>query len=211
MWDSLSRPWQVCVEQAWAAYCAGSLPIGAVVTDSEGRVLAQGRNRIFESVGESNYLYGHRLAHAELNALVSLDHAQVVPEACVLYTTTEPCPLCVGALRMYRIGELRYAARDPLAGSSSVLEATPFFRRRPVKVIGPENPELEFVLMVMFVERVLEFGDEGSLVVLEAFQGAFPLVVQVAKQLFRSGWLRRLREERVRASTLLERLCQLAV
>jgi tRNA(adenine34) deaminase len=48
MWDTLATPWQICIEEAWTAYCHGSLPIGAAVTDRDGRLPARGRNRILE-------------------------------------------------------------------------------------------------------------------------------------------------------------------
>jgi len=31
MWNRLSIPWKVCFEEAWEAYCKGSIPIGAVL------------------------------------------------------------------------------------------------------------------------------------------------------------------------------------
>ena len=47
MWQSLSQPWRACLEEAWTAYRAGSVPIGAAITDGAGRVVARGRNRIY--------------------------------------------------------------------------------------------------------------------------------------------------------------------
>src|SRR5258708_10811498 len=77
------------------AYKAGSLPIGAVVVDPAGSIVGRGRNRIVETTvtdqSRANCLFGHRLAHAEVNALVSMDHAAVQARECVLYTTLEPC------------------------------------------------------------------------------------------------------------------------
>jgi tRNA(Arg) A34 adenosine deaminase TadA len=73
MWHTLALPWQTCVEEAWAAYCAGSIPIGAAITDANGQIIACGRNRIFELTAEDGYLCGTRLAHAEVNALLKLD------------------------------------------------------------------------------------------------------------------------------------------
>ena len=72
-WESLAAPWQCCLEEAWAAYGAGSIPIGAAITDQQGRILARGRNRIFEETAPGKLLCGHRLAHAEMNALIALD------------------------------------------------------------------------------------------------------------------------------------------
>ena len=117
IWHRLSSPWQACVEEAWTAYCRGSLPIGSAITDSHGKILARGRNRIYEQSAEGNLLYGHRLAHAEMNALIRVAWHEIDARTCVLYTTTEPCPLCVGAVRMTRVGEVRYASRDGAAGS----------------------------------------------------------------------------------------------
>ena len=56
VWESLSEPWRACVELAWEAYRAGSLPIGAVVADAQGNVLSRGRNRIYERSGEDGNL-----------------------------------------------------------------------------------------------------------------------------------------------------------
>src|SRR3989304_2547898 len=95
MWDWLSLPWQACFEEAWAAYCTGSVPVGAVVVDAGGVILSRGRNRINDSAGEGSYLHGQTLAHAEINALVALNSGEVDRHNCTLYTTTEPCPLCM--------------------------------------------------------------------------------------------------------------------
>ncbi len=116
-WHNLSLQWQWCMEEAWASYCKGSLPIGAVVTDEQGNLLARGRNRIYENDiyeddREDQILRGHRLAHAEMNALINVNWVNVNPYKCTLYTTTEPCPLCVGAIRLTRIRTVHYASRD---------------------------------------------------------------------------------------------------
>src|SRR5579871_1790776 len=106
LWHQLAPAWQACLAEAWAAYCAGSLPIGAVVVSSDGAIVGRGRNRIFESSpvhSRATEVAGSRLAHAEINALLSVDHAALSLRECVLYTTLEPCALCVGAIRMLHI------------------------------------------------------------------------------------------------------------
>ena len=97
--DDLSGPEYACLELAWEALRRRSLPVGAVVTDAEGTVVATGRNRVFESAAPAPQIAGSRLAHAEVNALAQLsprrryeDHHLVV--------TLEPCTLCTGALAM---------------------------------------------------------------------------------------------------------------
>lgn len=47
----LDERWRAVLELAWEAYLAGTIPVGAVVADADGRVVARGRNRIFEPPG----------------------------------------------------------------------------------------------------------------------------------------------------------------
>lgn len=121
IWHRLNEAWKASVEEAWNAYRAGSIPIGAAITDRRSNILARGRSRQYESAGAPGTVFGNPLSHAELNALLSLDYARFDPRECVLYTTVEPCPLCVGAAYMAGIRRILYASRDPRAGSSDML------------------------------------------------------------------------------------------
>src|SRR5258706_10919438 len=145
------NPWQVCIAEAWAAYCAGSIPIGAAITDSAGQLVARGHNRIHAMADPVSRLAQHRLAHAEMNALFALD-PQIDSRTCTLYTTTEPCPLCFGAICVMPLRAFHYAARDPTAGSACLLDATPFLRSRGVQAFGPGEPALEVLLVALRVE-----------------------------------------------------------
>ena len=192
VWGALSDPWRACVSLAWESYQAGSLPIGAVVVDPSGNVLSRGRNRIHERGGEAGTLSGHKLAHAEINALIALDYDRYEPGDCVLYTTTEPCPLCVGATRMADVREVRYAAREPWAGSAKMFDAVPYLKRGNVGVFGPEDRLLEEILVALQVERFLRLRPR----ILERFLGTYettmPAAVRAGSSLHRSGTLQRL-------------------
>ena len=61
-----------CMELAWTAFGAGSVPVGAVLLDAEGVVVATGRNRMYEREAPAPQLANSQLAHAEVNALVAL-------------------------------------------------------------------------------------------------------------------------------------------
>jgi tRNA(adenine34) deaminase len=206
MWEDLTAPWRVCGEQAWEAYCHGSLPIGAAITDGEGRILARGRNRIYEAEAAGKFLCGSRLAHAEMNALIALDWAAVHPHACVLFTTTEPCALCTGAVRMTHLGEIRFASRDGAAGSTSLLDASPFMRRGEVRVHGPHDPRLEAVLVSMLAEFAFAEGDENSVSWCERLASTVPAGVALAHTLHTSGDLRAWRRAGWAASAVLDAL-----
>ena len=207
VWPDLSIPWRACLEEAWEAYRAGSIPIGAVVTDAEGRIVSRGRNRIHETHAPTPYIAGSRLAHAEVNALAALDPHRADPRSCTLYTTTEPCPLCTGAIRMMRLSAVRYAARDAAAGSVGLLEGSPYMRRNPVAVIGPENRALEEIVTSLHV--AFSLGHEETPAgwwAFEAWRATVPRGVSLGEELFASGRLARMREEGMPASGVIDEL-----
>ena len=72
LWMTLSAPWQACLEEAWGAYCAGSIPVGAV-TDSGGHILTRPCHCAFERDGEVSDLQVSPLAHADVAALAVVD------------------------------------------------------------------------------------------------------------------------------------------
>jgi tRNA(adenine34) deaminase len=189
LWTRLPVPWRACLELAWEAYQAGSLPIGAVVADAEGEVISRGRNRIHERSGEDGYLFGHKLAYAELNALVTLDNDAYDPAECTLYTTTEPCPLCVGALRMSDVGGVRYAAREPWGGSVAMFESVPYLKRGNVRITGPEDGLLEDILVALLIACFLRLKPEVLGRFLDTYEAYMPRAVEAGRRLCRSGAL----------------------
>lgn len=109
---SIPEPWRLPFELAWEAFRAGSRPIGAVLLDSEGRLVATGRNRSQESTAPPGQLVGTAIAHAEINALAQLPAGRHY-ENHRLYTTLEPCLLCSSALLHTHVRHVLYAAPDP--------------------------------------------------------------------------------------------------
>jgi tRNA(Arg) A34 adenosine deaminase TadA len=141
------------MDLAWEAYCDNCFPIGAVVVASDGKILSRGRNRISEKQKEDRHYRGAELAHAETEALRQLNFSAIDPHSCILYTTTEPCPMCMGTFYMSGIRTLQFASREPYAGSINLLGTTWYLSRKPIKVIHPENRLLELIIMAMFVEQ----------------------------------------------------------
>ena len=93
-WARPDVPWREAFRLAWKAFGAGSIPVGAVVVDESGSVVARGRTRIFETTAAPGQLAGTRLAHAEVNALAQLLPSKRLDRS-TLYTTVEPCALWV--------------------------------------------------------------------------------------------------------------------
>jgi tRNA(adenine34) deaminase len=102
---------RVALEEAAAAADAGDVPVGAVVLDAGGTVIARGRNRR-EADGDPT-------AHAELMAIRSAARAAGGwrLDDMTLVVTLEPCTMCAGAVVASRVGRLVYGAEDPRAGA----------------------------------------------------------------------------------------------
>src|SRR5881397_2359030 len=120
-WGDLEPAWHEAFRLAWEAYGAGTIPVGAVVTDADGEVLALGRNRMFATTAPAGQIFGSRVAHAEINALVQLGMDRRYHD-CTLWTTLEPCAQCVGAAWLSTIGRVVFAATDVYGGASKLIE-----------------------------------------------------------------------------------------
>ena len=184
-------PWRLCSDLAWEAYQSGSLPIAAVIVDAEGKVVATGRNRIAEKTAPHPQVCNSSLAHAELNAMPALDEAQVNPRTCTLYTTTEPCPLCMGGIRMMSVKSFHYACRDPWAGCSAMTETVPYIKQKNLKVTPPQSPELENCLAALLVEWMLTNFSRPTQDFLGAWAAALPVGTGAGRELFETGALKR--------------------
>lgn len=100
----------LALEEARAAAARGEVPVGAVVADPRGRVVARAGNRTRELDDPT--------AHAEILALRQACRAagsERLPGHS-LTVTLEPCPMCAAALSLARIARLYYGASDPKSG-----------------------------------------------------------------------------------------------
>jgi len=81
----------------------GGGPFGALVV-ADGEILARGTNRVTASHDPT--------AHAEVVAIRSacdaVGHFELT--GCTLYTSCEPCPMCMGAIYWSRLDRVVYAA-----------------------------------------------------------------------------------------------------
>ncbi|HYB09876.1 MAG TPA: nucleoside deaminase [Alphaproteobacteria bacterium] len=88
----------------------GEVPVGAVLSDARGNVVAASGNRMVELVDPT--------AHAEMLAI--RDACRILGqsrlEACDLYVTLEPCAMCAAAISFARLRRLYFAAYDSKGG-----------------------------------------------------------------------------------------------
>lgn len=106
---------EYCLDLARQSLKLGSSPVGAVVVDDSGEVLAEGRNRSGEPWPLEAREIAGSLAHAELAALFHLQEVEEAP-AWTLYSSLEPCPMCAGALGLLGFGRVVWACDDPWGG-----------------------------------------------------------------------------------------------
>ncbi|MCC5988822.1 MAG: nucleoside deaminase [Pararhodobacter sp.] len=100
----------IALEEARAAAGRGEVPVGAVIVDPDGRVVARTGNRMRELSDPT--------AHAEMLALRAACRAAGSERLSghALYVTLEPCPMCAAAIGFARIARLYYGASDPKSG-----------------------------------------------------------------------------------------------
>ncbi|WP_299879705.1 nucleoside deaminase [uncultured Sulfitobacter sp.] len=140
----------IALQEAQAAGQRGEVPVGAVVIDREGAVIARAGNRTRE--------LNDPTAHAEILAIRAAcaaagserlgDH--------VLYVTLEPCAMCAGAITAARLARVVYGASDPKSGGvaqGARVFAHPQCHHVPEVVDGVGEAQAEALLKDFFTER----------------------------------------------------------
>ena len=107
-WDDAMR---LALTEARAALAADDVPVGAVVLDASGAVVATGHN-----TRESHH---DPTGHAEVVALraAAAARGEWRLSGCTLVVTLEPCTMCAGALVLARFGTLVFGAWEPKTGA----------------------------------------------------------------------------------------------
>ena len=126
---SRPSPMALALAEAERAGERGEVPIGAVLVDADGNVLAGAGNRTEERADPT--------AHAELLVLREAAAKRGRPrlEDCDLYVTLEPCAMCAAAISFARLRRLYFGAGDPKGGA---VEHGPRFFQQPTCHHRPE-------------------------------------------------------------------------
>jgi tRNA(Arg) A34 adenosine deaminase TadA len=120
---------EIALAEARAAATRGEVPVGAVVTDAAGAVLARAANEVEARRDPS--------AHAEMLALreaAAAGGGKLLPEA-TLWVTLEPCAMCAAAASFFRVRRVVFGAYDPKGGA---VEHGPRFYAQPTCHHAPE-------------------------------------------------------------------------
>jgi tRNA(adenine34) deaminase len=141
---------RAALDVARASADSGDVPIGAVVLDPDGLVIATGRN-----VREQD---ADPTGHAEVVALRAAGAARGEwrLDGCTLVVTVEPCTMCAGAVVLSRVARLVFGAYDEKAGAVGSLWDVVRDRRlnhRPEVVGGVLATESTALLDAFFQEH----------------------------------------------------------
>jgi len=115
------------------ALTAGELPIAALLV-RDGQVIAQSTT--------AERREGRRLVHAELLTLDAADRLHPTGDErarSILYTTLEPCPMCLGAAMSFGVGVVCYALASPTDGAVALMRS---WRRDEADMPGYALPDL---------------------------------------------------------------------
>jgi len=140
----------IALAEARAAAARGEVPVGAVVVDPAGRVVAQAGNRTRELADPT--------AHAEilvLRAACATANSERLPGH-ALYVTLEPCPMCAAAISFARIARLYFGAIDPKSGGvlhGARVFSHPQCHHAPEIYDGIAEAEAADLLRAFFSER----------------------------------------------------------
>jgi tRNA(adenine34) deaminase len=106
------------LEQAQKAFDSGEVPVGAVVVHRN-RIVGRGHNRTEQT--------GRPFEHAEVVAMWDAVGAlgKKTLDDCVLYSTVEPCVMCIGAALLARVPRVIFGAREPATGACESVFSIP--------------------------------------------------------------------------------------
>jgi creatinine deaminase len=106
---------QGAIDEAKKGLAAGGIPIGSVLV-CDGKIIGRGHNQRVQK--------GSVIEHAEMNCLENAGRQKAsVYARCTLYSTLSPCPMCSGAILLYRIPHVVIGENKTFLGAEEHLRA----------------------------------------------------------------------------------------
>jgi tRNA(adenine34) deaminase len=143
-------PMALAFAEAERAAAQGEVPVGAVLVDAAGEILAVAGNRVEADRDPT--------AHAEVLALRAAAARLGVTRLaeCDLWVTLEPCAMCAAAIGLARLRRLYFGAYDPKGGAvehGPRLFARPEAKHRPEVYGGIDEVRAARLLRAFFRDR----------------------------------------------------------
>lgn len=135
----------IAVEEACLAAAEGNAPIGAVLVSADGIEVARNHNRVCTQ--------GGLLYHAEMAILLEqqayfLTHRWTT----TLYTTLEPCLMCLSTALVHHVKRIVWLIDDYWAGGTRCLDQhSPYMQSSPCQLVHKSVPTLECIIIPQLV------------------------------------------------------------
>ena len=114
-WHPMDPFLQAAISEAKRGLAEGGIPIGSVLV-RDGKIIGRGHNRRVQN--------GSVIHHAEMNCLENAGRLPAsVYSQCILYSTLSPCPMCSGAILLYKIPRVVIGENVTFQGPEEYLRA----------------------------------------------------------------------------------------
>lgn len=136
---------QAAIDQARKSLSEGGIPIGSVLV-YEGKVIGQGHNCRVQT--------GSAIDHGEMNCLRNAGRLPAkVYRNCTIYSTLSPCPMCSGAIVLYKIPRVVVGENRTFVGAEE------YMRSQGIQVDVMQDPEC-IQLMTTFIQANPQLWNE---------------------------------------------------
>ncbi len=136
---------RAAIEEAQKGLAAGGIPIGSVLV-LDGRIIGRGHNQRVQ--------HGSVIHHAEMNCLENAGRLKAsVYQRCVLYSTLSPCPMCSGAILLYKIPRV-------VIGENTTFQGPEEHVRSQGVIVEVRNDPVCIQLMRDFIRKRPELWNE---------------------------------------------------
>lgn len=126
------------VKEARKGLKEGGIPIGAVLV-KKGKIIGRGHNRRVQKRSA--------ILHAEMDCLENAGRLKAADYAdCVMYSTLSPCPMCTGAILLYKIPTV-------VIGENRTFRGPEAYSRKFVKLVNLDLPDCRGLMSGFIAEK----------------------------------------------------------
>ena len=146
---------ELAIKEAKKAALRDEIPIGAIIKEDSGKVIAKESNKIIELCDPT--------AHAEINAIriACTVREDLYLSDCTMYVTLEPCSMCLGAIINSRLKKLVYGLPSPKYGAfssnHSILKNTEGLIKNTEVYGGFYQSEISLIMREFFEDKRTRF------------------------------------------------------
>ena len=127
------------VKEAELGWAEGGIPIGSVLV-KDGEILGRGHNKRQQN--------GSVTLHGEMDALENAGRLRAdIYKGCTIYTTLSPCPMCSGAILLYKIPRVVLGENVSFQGDEEYLHS------KGVELVNADDPACKALMARMMAEK----------------------------------------------------------